>query len=285
MEKTSGTSGYLRVQIEDFLDNFEDSSKRTNLILEFNYLLPKSRKPFRLEITQDELIDNSFVSWGGPKNLKTSDYSSFRAQLLHQNNHEIRNYLKSIINIFGTNEKVKIFPLLDSGDPNIGYQFFTVSQDYKWSIMPKDKNYFDIDLNKEQDIYKLQHVINLLYTGKFAFVVKKPTGTWNDGEMIFAFNRDGFLEPNEIYSLYMKISSYSTTFRGDSNDWRKYWIYPKAWSTTNSVMSNDILSYINYIMDSTQDNKKINGFIRQYMERMEILFPGYRAFIEQYLKS
>ncbi len=60
--------------------------------------------------------------------------------------------------------------------------------------------------------------------------MKKSTGTWNDGKMICAFNRDGFLKLNEIYALNMKINEYSTKFKGDNKEWRRLWIYPKAWS-------------------------------------------------------
>ncbi len=133
-------------------------------------------------------------------------------------------------------------------------------------------------------MYKLQHVINLLYTGKFAFVVKKPNGKWNDGEMIFAFNRDGFLKPNEIHSLNMEINDYSTIFRGDENDWQKLWIYPKVWTADFSTQNNDINSYFNYIDNPEFDNKFINEFMREYMERMEFLFSGYLEFIKEYLK-
>ena len=139
-------------------------------------------------------------------------------------------------------------------------------------------------LRSKENIYKLQHIVNLLYTGKFAFVVKKPTGAWNDGKMIFAFNRDGFLEPNELYSQNMKISGYSTVFRGDNDRWLWLWIYPKAWSTSSYARNNDIRSYINYLDGPGLDNSYINLFIRQYMERMELLFPGYRKYISEFLK-
>ena len=65
--------------------------------------------------------------------------------------------------------------------------------------------------------------------------------------------------------------------------WRRLWIYPKAWSTSIYAKNNDILSYINYVGDSMLDNKHINAFIRQYMELMERLFPGYRLFMKNYL--
>lgn len=120
--------------------------------------------------------------------------------------------------------------------------------------------------------------------GKFAFVVKKPTGVWNDNKMIFAFNRDGFLEPDEIYSLNVEITDYSTIFRGDNNEWRDLWNYPKAWSADVMTQNNDINSYINYITNSKLDNKYINIFIRQYMDRMELLFSGYLMYIKKFLE-
>ncbi len=185
--------------------------------------------------------------------------------------------------MLGDGEKVRIFPLLDNDDANKGYEFFTDSSELDWKILPDGKTYFDIDLSNEKATYMLQHIINLLYTGKFAFVVKKPTGTWNDNEMIFAFNRDGFLKPSEIFSQNMKISSYSTIFRGDNDKWRRLWIYPKAWTTSTYAANNDILSYLNYIKDPNQDNRLINAFMKNYMDRMEVLFPGYRFIMYNYL--
>jgi hypothetical protein len=283
-EKTSSlTSGYLRDQLDTFMDSAKAESRQNTLILEFNYLMPKSNNQFKLEITQNELVENGIVSWGKRALLDTAEYASFKAQLLHQNSHNIRKYLTTLISVLGDGEKVRIFPLLDRGDANTGYEFLTDSTKLDWKILPNGEMYFDIDLNNEKSLYMLQHIINLLYTGKFAFVVKKPTGTWNDGEMIFAFNRDGFLEPSELYSQNMEISDYSTIFRGDNEKWRRLWIYPKAWSADLAGQNNDIRSYRNYIVDPTQDNKHINAFMREYMNRMELLFPGYRLTMYKYL--
>lgn len=132
-------------------------------------------------------------------------------------------------------------------------------------------------------MHKLQHIINLLYTGKFAFVVKGATGTWDDGEMLFVFNREGFLEPSEIFSSNMVINGYSAKFFGDNNKWRKLWIYPKAWSINKLSQNNDLDSYLNYIINSKLEKKYINSFIREYMTRMELLFPKYLKFIKGYL--
>ncbi|MFW9872628.1 MAG: hypothetical protein ACFFG0_05955 [Candidatus Thorarchaeota archaeon] len=283
-KSSSKTSGYLKDQLERFMDSSKVLSRQEGFYLEFNYLMPKSKKPFRLRITQDELVDNGIVAWGKRALLDSSDYSIYRAQLLHKNSHNIRKYLSTLINIFGTNKEVRIFPLLDTGDPNTGYKFITDPEEYKFKILPEDQNYVDIDIKTREGIFKLQHIINLLYTGKFAFVVKRRTGTWNDGEMIFAINRDGFLEPHEIHSSNMRISDYSTIFRGNNDDWQRLWIYPKAWNPSHLAQNSDILSYINYIINPEFDIKYINLFIREFMNRMEILFPGYREYIKDFMR-
>lgn len=285
--KSSSVSGYLRDQLESFMENNEDNSRQNSLILEFNYLISGSKKNFELEITQTELVENGIISWGKRAAFDSVEYAVFRAQLLHQNSHNIRKYLTHFINTIATNNKIdnkiRIFPLLDSGDSNIGYEFIRSSKKYDRSILPDGETYIDIDLSSEEGIYKLQHVINLLYTGELAFVVKDATGTWDDGQMIFAFNRDGFLKPNEIYSSNMVINRYSYEFVGDNNKWRRLWIYPKAWSANRMSQNNDFDSYINYIINSKLEKKYINSFIRLYMEHMEILFPNYLGFIKGYL--
>jgi hypothetical protein len=282
-EKTSSPQGYLRSQLNDFMDSSKDDSRKNNIILEFKYLMPKSGKPFTLEITQAELVENGIVSWVDPKILFSTDYSILKAQLLHQNSHNIRQFLKTLITVLGDNKRVRIFPLLDRDDSNAGYEYLTNPVDYPWKILPDGKSYFDIDLNDENGMYIIQHIVNLLYTGKLAFVVKEPSGTWNDGKMIFAFNREGFLQLDELYSSTMRINTYSTLFREDNYAWRKLWIYPKAWTTGIYAKNNDIRSYLYYIEDSTLDSKHINEFMREYMRRMEILFPRFRNFMRSYL--
>ncbi|NHJ21817.1 MAG: hypothetical protein EAX91_12800 [Candidatus Lokiarchaeota archaeon] len=279
----SKTAGYLRLQIESFMDNDKAESKQNSFILEFNYLMPKSRQPFKLEIKQSELVDYGIVAWGKRALLESDEYSTYRAKLLLQNSHNIRKYLTGLIDVLGDGKKIRIFPLFDGGDINTGGELFRNAEDYSFQLLPDGETYLDIDLNNDNDLFKLQHVINLLYTGKFTFVVKKLTGTWNDGEMIFAFNREGFLEPNEIYSQSMIISKYSTIFRGDSETWQKLWIYPKAWSSDTRAQNSDINSYFHYIDNPKRDITQINRFIKEYMERMEILFPGYRLIMKKYL--
>ena len=81
----------------------------------------------------------------------------------------------------------------------------------------------------------------------------------------------------------MKISGYSTVFRGDNDRWRRLWLYPKAWSTSSYAKNNDLNSYMYYIDDPRLDNKHINSFIREYMERTERLFPEYQLIMKNYL--
>ena len=112
--------------------------------------------------------------------------------------------------------------------------------------------------------------------------------------MICAFDRNGFLEPNHIFSggriegveyevdyiaYRMIITKYSTIFRGDNNQWQSDWIYPRIWSGGGG--NSDFVSYIHYIKDPAQ--YVINIFIRKYMEKLNIRYAKYQEYMRNYL--
>ena len=128
--------------------------------------------------------------------------------------------------------------------------------------------------------------------------MKKSDGTFNDGEMICAFNREGFLELDEIYSkgsesgsfygkedefiaYKMILTKYSTVFRGDDNQWKALWTFPYIWMSTENILDNDLFSYLNYIEDS--GNLYINEFIRKFMENIDLRYPGFSTYMKDYL--
>jgi hypothetical protein len=54
--------------------------------------MPKSGRPFKLEITQKELVENGIVAWGTRAFLDYLEYSFFRAHLLLKNSHNFIHY-------------------------------------------------------------------------------------------------------------------------------------------------------------------------------------------------
>ena len=173
-EKTpSKSSGHLKAQLEKFMDTADKASQQREFNLKFNYIIPKSGKEFVLKITQDDLVQSEFIGWGRRAKLDSKEYSQYRGQLLAQNNDNIINYLSKIIKIYGHDEKVRIFPLYDTKDPDFGYQYLEQIDDRgNLMFLPRDKGYIDINLREETDHYKLIHVVNLLHTGKYAFFMK-----------------------------------------------------------------------------------------------------------------
>ena len=252
-----------------------------------------------LRITQQDLVKSELIRWGSKSNLQGNEYNELRAQRCIENSMDIMDHLRTIMKLTGEGEKVRIFPLYDTKNPNLGYQYLVPGEKAeKLKYLPKGKGYIDLDFNDPSTNFWLLHIVNLLYTGECAFVVKKPDGTYDDGEMIFAFDRDGYLEPEEIFSggtvegewdisvenyksHKMVITKYSTLFRGDNEQWRGEWSHARAWST--SVQAGDLVSYQNYIDYPHQSTRKIGPFIRHYMRYAENRYPGFREYLRAYL--
>jgi hypothetical protein len=241
------------------------------------------------------LVNYQIEAFGKKAILDSKEYTLFRADSQIQSSDNIIDQLKSIIKITGgSEERVRILPLSDTGEADLGYQFLEPEENTGIGILPSE-GYFDVDLKVPSDIVNLHHIVNLLHTGKFAMVMKQADGTLNDGKMICAFNRDRFLRPQDIYSVgestsleitsiaefinyRVVINEYVTAFRptdSDSQIWRNTWSYPRAWSSDLKTQNSDLLSYLHYLQDNTQDSSYINSFIRYYMERIELRIENF----------
>ena len=245
----------------------------------------------------DTLIELEAKAWGEPNYLQKPEYYEYKAQILVQNNDKVKKQLKSFINLLGDG-KARFFILYDTGNPDLGYQYLVPQEHSNFiKFLPKENGYIDIDLSQSDNEYKLIYLINLINTGKIAVVMKKIDGTFNDGHMICAFNREGFLEPDEIYSkgsitgnsydndnfiaYKIVINDYSTVFRGDDDQWNSLWNFPYIWSSTKNILDNDLYSYLYYV--ENKDSPYINQFILKYMQQTEIKYLGYTRYMKNYL--
>jgi hypothetical protein len=124
--------------------------------------------------------------------------SSRKYNLIQENVKDIAKHLKETI--LKSGKRIRIFPLRATN--NYGYKGYTKRNDH----LPT-RGYFDIDLRDDNSqAYKdskkiLEHIANVMHAYPDAFVVAEYDSEWNDGSMIFAFNLNGYIHPDEIYSL------------------------------------------------------------------------------------
>ncbi|TFF93051.1 MAG: hypothetical protein EU543_04495 [Promethearchaeota archaeon] len=150
---------------------------------------------------------------------------------------ELRNIIKA------SGGKVYAFPFRDS---NVGYQY---PYNKEWHDPKED--YFEINLADQNVNTILQHLSIILISKNNGFIFTKPDNSLFDGpkkvfggnnylkikEIICAFNREGFLDKNEIYSeidnefyqiLIEGISPLSYKF--DSEEWKDNWGFDLAFT-------------------------------------------------------
>ncbi|KKK65710.1 hypothetical protein LCGC14_2971400, partial [marine sediment metagenome] len=168
---------------------------------------------FELQISQTDILKQDIRFWGYKKALyeKSKIYKNSKPAYIKQYVDDGANNLKAIINYL-SGGKARIFILTDTGNPNLWYQYLIPQRNLNGEIytealksrewLPKGPEYFDVDLNPvgSQDILILKHLMNVVLGTTDLIVIKGPGGTWNDGEMICAFNQYGFLKPHEIFS-------------------------------------------------------------------------------------
>lgn len=126
--------------------------------------------------------------------------SSRKYDFIQENVKDIVEHLEDTI--LKSGKRVRIYPLKATN--SFGYR-----GNYEQQHLPID-GYFDIDLrNPNSKEYKksmdiLNHIANVLHAHPDAFVVKKYNSDYDysDGKMIFAFNLNGYLNIDEIYSAF-----------------------------------------------------------------------------------
>ena len=239
---------YLRSQIEEFLR----SSDAFREIEFYGVSDPNGNGNFKLKLFRSDLEQIDFRCWGYSHEI-TDEFQNMRNTYLSSNILNMLQLLEEIIKDQG-NKKVRIFPMVDSKKANLGYQYAYTSSsleqvrlnNIEW--LPKNPSYFDIDLNGDinsdgykRSKYNLVHILHLLITHNTMFVIKKEGGTQSDGEMICAFDFNGFLKREEIFSEgrnhVLHINKYSSNFYEKGvfdryvSKWNNAWKYHMAFTT------------------------------------------------------
>lgn len=196
---------------------------RANTIdLEIDQVIdPKTNRPFKLTIQKEELLQVDFKLWGRGDILSSISKETTKSALTSTVSNLMDHLKELIMDETVGNKKVRIFPLVRivSGGKDYGYQYLVPDRKADGSIkakalkyltyLPKSKPYFDIDLSNpgskqfKQSLYQLEHIIFSLLPdmqGDLAFIVKEQDATYNDGKMLFGFNREGYFDKDELFS-------------------------------------------------------------------------------------
>ena len=183
---------------------------------------PRTEEPFSFSVHKSDILKQDIKFWGRPDVLKSLSKESV-SQSIGKNIKNVVDFMGKIIkDEDGGNGKVRIYPVINimSKGVEYGYQYIIPGIKQDGTIkskaldylpyIPKSPEYFEIDLSDPESsdyiksIYVLEHIAFIMLTemqAKFAFVMKESSGSYDDHEMICAFNREGFLDKNEIYSI------------------------------------------------------------------------------------
>lgn len=190
---------------------------------------PSSSGDFSIKVTQEELLNVEFSYFGDTQDILGEKskglFTKIKRALLKRDVMEFAGRLeKLILNDQLTSGKVRIFPMLSAKNSYVinGYHYLLatpagVTRNY----IPRAPGYFEIDLTApdSKDRYILMHIAYMMLAFDFGFVMTKvddsivnmQTAQYSDksitiDEMICAFNRDGFLKPDEIFSQVVPSS-------------------------------------------------------------------------------
>ncbi|KKL98685.1 hypothetical protein LCGC14_1821950 [marine sediment metagenome] len=185
----------IRADIDNFLKKSHDARLKITLL-----------DNFYIYITQKELLSVEFSSWGGTRELYTEKeyYKTILSPYRKQQIKNIVNTLEKIIksDVLG-NGKVRLIPIFN--EEGVGYQYKEyVAQNRAY--VPRRP--LDIDLsNPDNTLYQLEHVAYMMNTYDCAFIMTEADEALSDqnamvvDKMILAFNRDGLLRREDIFSL------------------------------------------------------------------------------------
>ena len=252
----------IRTKIEQFIQE-----KTEVLKLTFEGIIdPSTEEDFFVRLTRDELIKVGAIIWGtvefsdGSSRISAQQISEYKFLNFDNNLEDLVSILEEIINRWGIEEgedtgKVKIFPL--EFFEGLGYQFLVPYRNADgnvythamrarpWLWRSRDvPSYFEIDLSTNTGREDLRHILAILLANDYAFVIKDRNGEYNDGQMICAFNHNGFMDKNQIYSIegdndkvyrvsnyHMEINNQPEDFdvNAYNNDWRSHWNRLHPW--------------------------------------------------------
>ncbi len=192
----AGEGQSIRADIDNFLKNSHDARLKIPLL-----------DDFYIYVTQEELLTVEFSRWTGTRDIYEKDYyltilKAYRKQQIKN----IVSTLEKIIesNVLG-NGNVRLIPIFN--DDGVGYQYKEF-KDFKRAYIPRKP--LDIDLSDPDSTqYQLEHVAYMMNTFDCAFIMTEAGEALSIGggnkkivdKMILAFNRDGLLRLEDIYSL------------------------------------------------------------------------------------
>ncbi|TFG22517.1 MAG: hypothetical protein EU529_10295 [Promethearchaeota archaeon] len=181
--------------------------------------------PFRIRITQDDLIGITYNAYGDLGHIPAYAITDPKREIVSSKNKETVQLLEqAILNIEGG--RAKLIPMVNTRDSMLGYQFFkprvkTSGRYYtflpKWPGQPLPgqplanqplAGMFEIDLinNYEDSIRMLDYAVNLMNTQAkknqmdFGCVIKPINSEIDDGIISFGFNRHGIIKVGELFS-------------------------------------------------------------------------------------
>lgn len=212
--------------------NFLSDSHSDSTLIKFWGISDPGREggSFRIRVTMDQLLsikDYDISLQGILSTKKKSDYFSFiKRHYLLRDSKNVANEMKKMILSQNINDatggKVRFYPIMDI-ENNVGNQFLLASHaDNSYEYLPlgndvtREGGYFEVDFSNptSDDIHILEHIALMMHTGKLSFIMTKAddgmvtienaaggnTRKFFIHEMICAFNREGFLDPSEIFS-------------------------------------------------------------------------------------
>ncbi|MFX0075993.1 MAG: hypothetical protein ACFE96_11160 [Candidatus Hermodarchaeota archaeon] len=242
----------IRKDIEVFLQSGELFT-----VLSFPGIIdPTTNEEFHLRIFRNDFDGVDFKIWGWQR-LWGSDFIDL---LIQSNIRDTVPFLEDLILKYG-NKKVKIYPLfLDKGS----YSSPTDSIDY----LPPS-GCFEIDLTTEetrrQSLFILTHISFIMLAHETIFLVKDYQGSLNDGDLIFAFNNNGFIKKEQILfssAMNIAINNYISEFYdeivGYNKMWKELWRFSISIGTAHNSQFG---KYLKSIVSGESDH-----FSQEYMD-------------------
>ena len=192
----AGEGQSIRADIDNFLKKSHDARLKITLL-----------DDFYIYVTQEELLTVEFSRWTGTRDIYEKDY--YLTILKAYRKQQIKNIVSTLENIIESNVlgngKVRLIPIFN--DDGVGYQY----REHKNWLQPYiPRKPLDIDLsNPDNSLYQLEHVAYMMNTFDCAFIMTEAdTSLFIESgnkkiidKMILAFNRDGLLRLEDIYSL------------------------------------------------------------------------------------
>ncbi|KKK46083.1 hypothetical protein LCGC14_0563690 [marine sediment metagenome] len=134
---------------------------------------------------------------------------------------------------------------------NDGYKLDGVADEY---YLP-DSGYFDIDLttqqSREHSFYLLQHISYIMTTHDVAFLVKDEGTLISDGGFNFAFNSNGFITKEELWTPTIGIWHYTSDFYNKIGEHQADW--KEAWKFSARLYDETFNSYIKSLFTGVSD--------------------------------